>query len=167
MRVDSRMNKYNHRNPNRRAVEKRVAEIEANCTKRAKKLDATFAAGNNSNPFLSVYKSYGKNGIDSLVVGHFGEVNKGFKQLICSLAKVAADSQEAGNITPASSTDHKERCLRFIQEMVQSCARLYGDKDSDRTNDTSGTSYKKHKRRCYSGSMRRKYQRICTTYERS
>jgi len=32
------------------------------------------------------------NGVDSLVVGHFGEVNKGFKQLICSLAKVAADS---------------------------------------------------------------------------
>jgi len=38
------------------------------------------------------------NGIDSLVVGHFGEVNIGFKQLICSLAKVAAGSQEAGNI---------------------------------------------------------------------
>ena len=49
------------------------------------------------------------NGIDSLVVGHFGEVNKGFKQLICSLAKVAADSQEAGNISPASSTDHKRK----------------------------------------------------------
>ena len=49
------------------------------------------------------------NGIDSLVVGHFGEVNEGFKQLICSLAKVAADSQEAGNITPASSTDNKRK----------------------------------------------------------
>ena len=45
------------------------------------------------------------NGIDSLVVGHFGEVNKGLKQLICSLAKVAVESQEAGNITSASSTD--------------------------------------------------------------
>jgi len=75
MRVDSRMNKYNPRNPNRRAVEKRVTEIEADYTKRAKKLDAAFAAGNNSNPFLSAYKSYGMNGIDSLVVGHFGEVN--------------------------------------------------------------------------------------------
>ena len=49
------------------------------------------------------------NGINSLVVGYFGEVNKGFKQLICSLAKVAAGSQEAGNITPASSTDHKRK----------------------------------------------------------
>ena len=97
MRVDSRMNKYNPCNPNRRDVEKRVAEIEAHYTKQAKKLDVTFAAGNNSNPFLSAYKSYGMNGIESLVVGHFGEVNKGFTQLICSLTKVAADSQEAGN----------------------------------------------------------------------
>jgi len=39
-------------------------------------VDANFAAGNNSNPFLCAYKSYGINGIDSLVVGHFGEVNK-------------------------------------------------------------------------------------------
>ena len=31
----------------------------------------------------------------------------------------------------------KERCLCFIQEKVQSCTRLYGDKDSVRTNDTS------------------------------
>jgi len=49
------------------------------------------------------------NRIYSLVVGHFGEVNKGFKKLICSLAKVAADLQEAGNITLASSTDHKRK----------------------------------------------------------
>jgi len=55
MRVDNRMNKYNPRNPNRRAVEKRVAEIEAYYTKRAKKVDTTFAAGNNYNPFLSAY----------------------------------------------------------------------------------------------------------------
>ena len=49
------------------------------------------------------------NGIDSLVVGHFGEVNKGFKQLICSLAKVAAESQEAGNVSPANATNHKRK----------------------------------------------------------
>jgi len=49
MQVDSRMNKYKSRNPrnhNRRAVEKRVAEIEGHHMKRAKKLDDTFAAGN-------------------------------------------------------------------------------------------------------------------------
>ena len=34
------MNKYNPRNPCRRVVEKKVAEIEAHYTKRAKKLDA-------------------------------------------------------------------------------------------------------------------------------
>ena len=82
------MNKYNPRNPNRRAVQKRVAEIEAHYANRTKKLNVTFVAGNNSNPFLIAYKSYSMNGIDSLVVGHFGEVNKGFRQLICSLAKV-------------------------------------------------------------------------------
>jgi len=109
MRVDSRMDKYNPRNPNRRAVEKKIAEIEAHYTKRSKKLDVTFAAGNNSNPFFSAYKSYSMNRIDSLVVGHFGEVKKGFKQLICSLAKVTAESQEVVNITPASSTDHKRK----------------------------------------------------------
>jgi len=109
------MNKYNPCNPNRRAVEKRVVEIEAYYMKRAKKLDTTFAAGNNPNPFLSAYKSYGMNGTDSLLVGHFGEINKGYEQLICSLAKVAAESQEAGNITPASSTDHKRKgtCALF------------------------------------------------------
>ena len=34
-----------------------------------------------------------------------------FKQLICSLAKVAADSQEAESITPASSIDLKRKVI--------------------------------------------------------
>ena len=42
MRVDSRMSKYNPRNPSRRAVDKRVAEIDAHYTRRAKKLDANY-----------------------------------------------------------------------------------------------------------------------------
>jgi len=54
----------------------------------------------------------------------------------------------------------KERSLRLIQEKFQSCARLYGDKDSDWTNNTPGTIYKKNKRSSNSGSMRWKYQRI-------
>jgi len=37
---------------------------------------------------------------------------------------------------------------------------LYGDKDSDWTNDTSGTIYTMNERSCNSGSMRWKYQRI-------
>ena len=55
-------------------MEKRVAEIDAHYIGRAKKLDSTFAAGNNFNIILSAYKSCGVNGIDSLVVGYFGEV---------------------------------------------------------------------------------------------
>ena len=41
MQVDSLMNKYNPRDPQRRAMEKRAAEIDAHYTKRAKNLDAT------------------------------------------------------------------------------------------------------------------------------
>ena len=90
-------------------MEKRIAEIEAHYTKRAKKLGVTFAAGNNYTPFLSAFKPYGINGIDSLVVDHCGEVHKGFKQLICSLAKLAANLQETGNITPTRSTDQRRK----------------------------------------------------------
>jgi len=70
------MNKYSPRNPNRRAVEKRVVEIEAHFMKRTKKLDVIFEAGNNCNPFLCTYKPYRVNGIDSLVVDHFGGETK-------------------------------------------------------------------------------------------
>ncbi len=138
MREDSRMNKYNPRNPNRRAVEKRAAENEAHHTKRAKKLDVTFAA----NPFLSAYKSYGINEIDSLVVGHFGEVNKGFKQLICCEGGCRFTRSRKHNSCKLYGSQ-KERCLRFIQEKVQNYARLYGDKESEGTNDSSGIRRKK------------------------
>jgi len=67
MRVDSRMNEYNPRNPNRRAAENRVADIEARYMKRFKKLHATFAAGTDANPFLHAYKSYGIKGMVTLV----------------------------------------------------------------------------------------------------
>jgi len=40
----------------------------------------------------SAYRSHGKNEIDALVVGPFVDVNKGFKQLIYSLAKAMAES---------------------------------------------------------------------------
>ncbi len=60
------------------------------------------------------------NEIDSLVVGHFCEMNIGFKQLICSLVKVVAESQEAGNITPTSSTDHKRKgTYAFFKKMFK------------------------------------------------
>jgi len=56
------------------------------------------------------------NGIDSLVVGHFDEVNKGFTKVIDSLAKVAAESQEAGNFSCELYVSRKERCVYLIQE---------------------------------------------------
>ena len=40
----------------------------------------------------------------------------------------------------------KERYLRFIQEKVQSCSRLYGHKDSDWTYDTPVTIYEEQKK---------------------
>jgi len=91
------------------------------------------------------------NGIDSLVLGHFGEVNKGYKQLICSLAKVAAESKKVGNIIPASSTDHKRKgayaLFKKRFKVALGCMAI-------------STIYKKNKRSCNSGSMCWKYQRI-------
>ena len=40
--LDHENARQNRRNPNRRAIEKRVADIEAHSTERAKKLDVTF-----------------------------------------------------------------------------------------------------------------------------
>jgi len=51
-------------------MEKGVAE-KAHYTQWAKKLDVTRATGNNSNIFLSAYKTYGINQIDSLAIGQF------------------------------------------------------------------------------------------------
>ena len=116
MQVDSLMNKYNPRDPQRRAMEKRAAEIDAHYTKRAKKLDATSTAGNN---FNSAYKSYGLNGIDMLLVGHFDEVNK-------MIQAINLFSSEGGRrITRGRKNDscelnrsQKERCLSFVEEDI-------------------------------------------------
>ena len=75
-------------------------------------MDVTFATGNKSNPLFVVYRSNDMTGIDLLEVGHFDEMNKGFEQLIYSLKKVAAESQEAESITPASYIDHKKKGKR-------------------------------------------------------
>ena len=101
------------------------------------------------------------NGIDSLVVGHFGEVNKGFKQLICSLAKVAADSQEAGNITPASSTDHKRKgAYALFKKRFKVALACMAIRTQTELMIRRVKIHKKNKRSCNSGSMRWKYQRI-------
>jgi len=88
------------------------------------------------------------------IVVHFGEVNEGFKQLICSLAKVAADLQGAGNITPASSTHHKRKGAyalfkkRFKVALGCLVIRTQCELMIRRV------QYKKNKRSCNSGSMR-------------
>ena len=85
--------------------------------KRAKNLDVTFATCDDSNPFLTAYRCYCKGGIDSIVVRHFGEMNKGFKQLIYSLAKVTTESQEAENTTLTTSRIIKGEVL-IIREDI-------------------------------------------------
>jgi len=93
MRVDSCMNKHNLRNPNRRAVETWVEEIEA--VKRVKRWDATFAASTNSIHSLVPTSLTVRMESICLYLVNFGEANTRFKQLIYSLVKVAAESQRS------------------------------------------------------------------------
>jgi len=59
-------------------------------------MNTSFATGNDYNPFLSVYRSFGESEIDYLVVCHFGEINNVFKQSIYSFVMVETESQETG-----------------------------------------------------------------------
>ena len=89
-------------------MEKRVTDIKAYYMKRAKTLNVTF------NPFLRTHESYGTNEMYSLEAGHFGEVNKGFKQLICSLAKVSAErSSELYGSQKKELMPYSERDLKW------------------------------------------------------
>jgi len=69
---------------------------------RCKKLDDKIAPGDNSRPFTSAHKSYGNGGVEHLVVGNFGEINKGFKQFIAETAILAGSQSDTGNMTPAN-----------------------------------------------------------------
>ena len=143
MSVNSRINKYNPRYPKRRAVGKRVVEIEAHDMKRAKTLDATFAAGYNSNPFLSVYKSDGMNWIDFACCWSFWQSKQRIQGMNLFSSEGGCRITRSRKQSSCELCEpQKEKSLRFIHEKVQSCARLYGDKDSYWTNDTSGTIYK-------------------------
>ena len=62
------------------------------------------------------------NEIDLLVAEHHDEMNKMFEPLIYSLKKVAVESQEAENMTPASYIDHKKNGKRGFL-----VARMYGN----------------------------------------
>jgi len=88
---------YNHpnrENSGRVVLRRRIFEVKTTLLDGRIEL-TNFVTRDNSNPFLSVYGSYGTNGIHSFVGGYVGEVNIGFNQLICSdsssLMKVAAE----------------------------------------------------------------------------
>ena len=53
-------------------------------------------------------------------------------------------------------------CLRFIPEKIQSCARLYGDKDSDWTNDSSDTILRRTKDAATTRGYRSEYRKKTT-----
>ncbi len=75
-------------------------------------MNNNFAADDKFNSFLSLY-TYGMSGLGLLVSDRF---RKQFS--ICFLAKVAAESQEAGNMTPVHYGFQSERWLRFIHEEI-------------------------------------------------
>jgi len=87
MRVDSRRTIYCPGNPQLKAVEKRANSSSKSYLNRCKKIDEKIAPVDNSRPFTSAYKSYGNGGVEHLVVGNFGEINKGLKQFIAETAK--------------------------------------------------------------------------------
>ena len=105
MRVDSRRTIYCPVNPQLQAVEKRANASSKSYLNRCKKLDEKIAPGDNSRPFTSAYKPYGNGGVEHLVVGNFGEINKGFKQFIAETAILAGSQSDTGNMTPANWTD--------------------------------------------------------------
>ena len=109
MRVDSRQTIYCPGNPQSRAVEKWVKLSSASYLNRCKKLDKKIAPDDTSRPFTTAYQSYGDGGVDHLVVGNFGEVNKGFKNFIAETAILAGGQSDAANMTPANWTDVGEK----------------------------------------------------------
>ena len=77
---------YCPRNPQLKAFEKRVNSSMKAYLNRCKKLDEKIASEDNSRSFTSACKSYGNGSVAYLVVGNFGELNKGFKQFIAETA---------------------------------------------------------------------------------
>ena len=55
-------------------------------SQQCKKLDEKLAPEDASKPFTTAYQSYRDGGVNHLVVGNFGEFNKGFKKIIAETA---------------------------------------------------------------------------------
>ena len=88
-----------------KAVEKRAKTSSASYFRRCQKPDEAIAVDDQARLFTAAYKSYGVGGVDHLVIGNFGEVNKEFKDFIASTAMLAGKTGEAANMTPAHWTD--------------------------------------------------------------
>ena len=55
--------------------------------------------------------------MDHLVVGNFGEINKGFKKFIAETAILAGGQSDAANMTPANWTDvGKKDAVRLMKK---------------------------------------------------
>jgi len=120
MRVDSRRTIYYPGNPQLKAVEKRANASSKSYLNRCKKLDDKIAPRDNSRPIASAYKSYGNGGVEHLVVGNFGEINKVFKQFIAETAILAGSHSDAGNMTPANWMDEgKKDAVKLIKKAIE------------------------------------------------
>jgi len=128
MRVDSRRTICCPGNPQLKAVEKRANSSLKSYVNRCKKIDDKIAPGDNSRPFTSVYKSYGNSGVEHLVMGNFGEINKGFKQFIAETDILAGSQSDTGNMTPANWTDvGKKDAVKLIKKrfkVAMGCAAV-------------------------------------------
>ena len=96
-------------NPQSKAVEKRAKSSSASYLNQCKKLDKKLALGDTSNPFTTAYQSYEDGGVDHLIVGNFGEINKGFKKFITETAILAGGQSDTANMTPTNWTDVGKR----------------------------------------------------------
>ena len=105
MQVDSLLNIYQGGRPRKKAVEKRVGLSTGSYHRRCKKMDDTIATGDDSKPFTAAIQTYKEGGIDHLVVGNFGEINKEFKEFISNTALLAGQTKDASNMIPVNWTD--------------------------------------------------------------
>ena len=68
----------------------------------------------------AAFQTYGEGGVDHLVVGNFGEINKEFKEFISNTVLLAGQTKDAANMTPANWTDvGNSDATRLIQKIFK------------------------------------------------
>ena len=68
-------------------------------------MDDKIGPGDVSKPFTAAFQTYGEGGVDHLVVGNFGKINKEFHEFISNTALLAGQTKDAANMTPANWTN--------------------------------------------------------------